>query len=284
MSKQVGLIGVGLLGTALAERLGRAGYQVIGFDVDSSRLDCLRQSGGRTASSAEQIASQSSRLVLSLPDSQVVREVIDRITGSLAADSIVLDTTTGAPDAAESLGTELAQRQIAYLDATVAGSSEQARAGEIVMMVGGEALPVERCQDLFSALARKTFHVGPAGSGARMKLVVNLVLGLNRAVLAEGLSLARACGMDPAMALEVLRSGAAYSAAMDSKGPKMVRGEFTPQARLAQHRKDVALISSLAETNKLALPLSRVHAELLDRAMELGFGELDNSAVIKAFG
>ena len=116
-----------------------------------------------------------------------------------------------------------------------------------------------------------------------MKLVVNLVLGLNRAVLAEGLSLAQACGIEPAMALEVLRSGAAHSAAMDTKGLKMVQRDFTPQARLAQHRKDVGLILTLAQSHETELPLSQIHAQLLDRAIQRGFGELDNSAILKAF-
>ena len=284
MPQQIGLIGVGLLGTALAERLLAAGYPVVGFDVESSRVDHLEQAGGRRAGSADQIARECDRLILSLPDSHVVQAVIDEIANSLGTGTIILDTTTGAPEISESLGAELARRNVSYLDATVAGSSQQALAGEIVMMIGGEQAAVDRCHDVLTALARQTFHVGPCGSGARMKLVVNLVLGLNRAVLAEGLSFARVCGIDPAAALEVLRSGAAYSAAMDSKGLKMVQSDFTPQARLAQHRKDVSLIVDLAQANHMTLPLSQVHAELLDRALQLGFGESDNSAMVTAFG
>jgi 3-hydroxyisobutyrate dehydrogenase-like beta-hydroxyacid dehydrogenase len=116
-----------------------------------------------------------------------------------------------------------------------------------------------------------------------MKLVVNLVLGLNRAVLAEGLSLAAACGIDLAGALAVLQATPARSNIMEAKGPKMVSGDFSPVARLAQHLKDVRLIRALAERHGAATPLSDVHEDLLQRAVELGLGEADNSAIIRVF-
>jgi 3-hydroxyisobutyrate dehydrogenase-like beta-hydroxyacid dehydrogenase len=116
-----------------------------------------------------------------------------------------------------------------------------------------------------------------------MKLVVNLVLGLNRAVLAEGLSLARSCGLDLPETLRVLRAGAAYSRVMDSKGPKMIAGEFQPQARLSQHLKDVRLILAEAERVGALVPLSRLHRDLLEAVEAGGWGEEDNAAVIRAF-
>src|SRR5262249_50882321 len=115
------------------------------------------------------------------------------------------------------------------------------------------------------------------------KLVVNLVLGLNRAVLAEGLSLAQACRIDPTRALEVLKATPAYSTVMDTKGTKMIARDFAPQARLAQHLKDVRLIRELARRHAASTPLSDVHEALLQFTVELGYGEADNSAVIEAF-
>jgi 3-hydroxyisobutyrate dehydrogenase-like beta-hydroxyacid dehydrogenase len=116
-----------------------------------------------------------------------------------------------------------------------------------------------------------------------MKLVFNLVLGLHRAVLAEALSFAGSYGIDPAAALEVLKAGAAYSKVMDIKGGKMLSGDFTPEARLSQHLKDVRLIVAAAERCGAMVPLSEIHRELLERAEAAGFGAMDNSAVIKAF-
>jgi 3-hydroxyisobutyrate dehydrogenase len=116
-----------------------------------------------------------------------------------------------------------------------------------------------------------------------MKLVVNLVLGLNRAVLAEGLTLARHLELDLPQTLAVLKAGAAYSTVMDAKGAKMLSGDFAPQARLSQHAKDVRLILAAAGQSGVDLPLSQVHRELLERALAAGLGELDNSAIFRAF-
>jgi 3-hydroxyisobutyrate dehydrogenase-like beta-hydroxyacid dehydrogenase len=116
-----------------------------------------------------------------------------------------------------------------------------------------------------------------------MKLVVNLVLGLNRAVLAEGLAFAKANALDPALALEVLQSGAAYSRVMDSKGPKMIAGDFSPEARLSQHHKDVRLILQAAAEHGIQLSLSALHEQLLAELESRGLGDCDNSVVIRAF-
>jgi 3-hydroxyisobutyrate dehydrogenase-like beta-hydroxyacid dehydrogenase len=129
----------------------------------------------------------------------------------------------------------------------------------------------------------RRFHVGPPGSGARLKLIVNLVLGLNRAVLAEGLALAKRCDIEPVAALDVLRATPAYSKVMDTKGTKMIAGDYSPQARVAQHLKDVRLIRELARRHDAKTPLSAVHEALLQSAAELGFAEADNSAIIEAF-
>jgi 3-hydroxyisobutyrate dehydrogenase-like beta-hydroxyacid dehydrogenase len=116
-----------------------------------------------------------------------------------------------------------------------------------------------------------------------MKLVVNLVLGLNRAVLAEGITLAEALALEPRQTLDILRASAAYSRVMDAKGPKMLEGDFAPQARLSQHLKDVRLILEAAQRTGAALPLSLLHRELIERACAAGLGPLDNSAIIEAF-
>jgi 3-hydroxyisobutyrate dehydrogenase-like beta-hydroxyacid dehydrogenase len=279
----IGLIGVGLLGSALAERILAAGMALVGHDRDPAAGERLQQLGGEAAETAGRVASRCQTLVLCLPDSHVVRSVIESLGDSLTAGALVIDATTGDPDETAALAQRLAGRRVGYVDATIAGSSDQTRRGEAVILSGGEAGDIARARPVLSAWSSKQFHVGPPGGGARMKLVVNLVLGLNRAVLAEGLSLARACGLDPAAALQVLKATPAYSAAMDTKGPKMISGDFTPVARLAQHLKDVRLIRDLARRVGASTPLSDVHQELLMRGVELGLGDADNSAIIRVF-
>jgi 3-hydroxyisobutyrate dehydrogenase-like beta-hydroxyacid dehydrogenase len=287
---RVGLIGVGLLGSALAERMSGAGLVVSGFDRDWVYYDGRPRTSEQPRatvvkmSSANQLAAEHDAIVMCLPDSQVVKTVVEELGGSLRAGMLLIDATTGDPAMAEEIAMRLAERQIGYVDATIAGSSEQARRGEAVAIIGGSADDVQRAERVLASWTERRFHVGPVGSGARLKLVVNLALGLNRAVLAEALSLAKACGIDQAATLEVLKATPAYSSVMDTKGAKMISRDFSPQARLAQHLKDVQLIRDLAARHGASTPLSELHEAILEKAVDLGYGDADNSAVIAAFG
>lgn len=279
----IGVVGLGLLGSALAERFTLAGFSVVGYDIDSGACAASEAAGVTIVDSIQHVASAARRIVLSLPDSAASQQVVSQLRPSLVADAVIVDTTTGNPDDVEAIGYELTELGVEYVDATVAGSSEQARRGEVLTLVGGSRAAVDHCRDLLDAFAAKTFYLGPGGSGARMKLVVNLVLGLNRAALAEGLAFARACGIEPAKALEVIESSPAYSRVIDAKGAKMVSGDFAPQARLAQHLKDVRLIIDQGKKHHAQLPLSQLHRHLLEQLVDKGHGDDDNSAVIKAF-
>ena len=223
------------------------------------------------------------RVILSLPDSAVSHGVANELVEHLEPDTFVVDTTTGDPRQMAALGQMLGDRGVHYLDACVGGSSEQCRRGEVIVICGGEPEAFAGCSDLFATIARRTFHVGQCGAGARMKLVMNLVLGLNRAALAEGLSFAQRQGLDLPAVLDVLKAGPAASTVMDTKGEKMINRDFTPQARLAQHLKDVRLIQETGRSIDAALPFSNVHALLLERLLDDGLGEADNSAVIEGF-
>ncbi|MFO0845040.1 MAG: NAD(P)-dependent oxidoreductase [Gemmataceae bacterium] len=278
-TEAVGLIGVGLLGAALAERLIGCGFAVVGHDAREERRAALRGLGGEAAGAVE-VGRRCRRVVLCLPDSDAVESVLRDLDAELRPGQVVLDTTTGDPARMALFGARLAEKSVTYIDACVLGSSEQARAGDAVIMAGGQ---VGDNTDLLGCLSRQWFHVGGCGAGGRMKLVVNLVLGLNRAALAEGLSLAKACGLDPAAALDVLRAGAAYSRVMDTKGEKMLRRDFRPQARLRQHLKDVRLILEQAARSGVRVPLSEAHRMLLERVIQLGGGDDDNCAVIRAY-
>lgn len=271
------------MGSALAERLLKARFAVVGFDVRPARDRALRKLGGQSVDSAAAVAAACSRIIFSLPTTGVVESVVREMGNELRAGSVILDTTTGEPDRTAALAARLAARKVRYLDATLVGSSAEARANGVTVLAGGSRRTFTACGDLFGCFARRTFHVGASGNGARLKLVVNLVLGLNRAVLAEGLAFARAIGVSPARALEILAAGAAYSRVMDTKGSKMLKRNFAPQARLSQHLKDVRLILSLGRRRQAKLPLSALHRRLLARLETEGFGEQDNSAIIRAF-
>lgn len=261
----VGIIGMGLMGTALMKMTGAAR----GWDVDASR--CVN------AATADEVFEVCDVVFLCLPNSDIVRSVLS--DAKLRAGQILIDTTTGDPRDMAALGAELAAKGVHYLDATVSGSSAQLLQCDVLIMVGGDANVFERCRSLFAQLARDVVHVGPCGSGAKLKLVTNLVLGLNRAALAEGLAFAEQLELDLTQTLDVMRRSMAYSRIMDTKGEKMIARDFTPQARLSQHLKDVRLMLA---ASGIPLPMSETHRLLLEKAETLGFGDADNSALIEA--
>ncbi len=278
-ARPIGMIGLGLLGAAIAERMLQAGYPILGFDLSAQRTQEHVARGGLLADSVVQITSHST-IVLCLPDSKIVSQVAEELLPFLQPNSLLIDATTGDPEHTVALAKRLRERSIAYIDATIGGSSQQVREGTAIVMAGGDPAPISQAKDLLDSWGKQWFHVGPPGSGARMKLVLNLALGLQRAVLAEALAFAQACEIDPAAALQILRASPAYSICMDTKGQKMLAGDFTPQARLAQHYKDVLLIQALATRAGVKLPLSTTHEEILQRAIALGWGDADNSAIL----
>lgn len=280
----IGIIGLGLVGSALAEQLLERGYAVVGYDIDAARNEALHALGGEAVESPAAVAESCERIVLSLMTTAIVCEVVEGENGILCAaqrPACIIDTTTGDPDETVALAARLAERGLAYLDATISGSSEQIRRRAGTFMVGGTGEAFERNRDLFEVFSDRVYHLGPAGSGCRAKLASNLVLGLNRAALAEGLAFAETLGLDLPAFLEVLKNSPAYSMAMDLKGQRMLDGDFTPASRIRQHLKDVALILDYARKAGQPLPLSTVHQQLLARAVAAGDGDLDNAAIIR---
>ena len=280
VDRKVGVVGLGLMGTVITERLLESGYRVVVWNRTRDKAESLLKLG---AVWSDNPLAECQRVIISLYNSDIVAEVIDQMRSGLHRGQTIVDTTTGEPTATMAMGRRLAELGVTYLDAPISGSSEQTRKGESTVMVGGKPDEFASCHDLWPVLGKKVFHVGECGSAAKMKLVTNLVLGLNRAVLAEGLVFAEAIGILPTAALEVLQGSPAYSKAMDIKGRKMIARDFTVQAKLSQHLKDIRLMLEAATATGLELTLARSHAELLERAERAGFGELDNSAVINAY-
>jgi 2-hydroxy-3-oxopropionate reductase len=282
----VGLIGLGLVGQALAGRLLTAGVEVVGHDVVPAARELAAGHGVTVVDGAAEVGRRARLVLLSLPNSAIV-EVVLWGEGGLAATcptgSVIVDTTTADPADTRRQAARLAEQGVQLVDCALVGSSVEIARGEAAGLIGGadaSAWFVPRLR----GLAGRLFFLGPCGQGHRAKLVVNLVLGLNRLVLAEGLGLARSCGMDPAAILDILKAGSAYSAVMDTKGPAMLARRFEPPvARLGQHAKDVSLILGLGDEVGARLPLSRLHREMLAEAVARGWGGLDNAAVAELY-
>jgi 3-hydroxyisobutyrate dehydrogenase-like beta-hydroxyacid dehydrogenase len=281
MNKHVpgGIIGLGLMGEVYARRLMAAGFSVIGFDVDPAKNQRLAQIGGRAGSLAD-IARDCDPIVLAVFNTDQVEDVVEHALLPAAAGKIVLCTSTCDPDRIAALADKVGDR-LRFLETPVSGASEQVRQGDGVGLIGGDEKIAADAGPVLDALFPKRFHIGKAGDGGRAKLAVNHILALNRLALAEGLVCATRLGLDPAAFLKVARNSAAASQIMDSKGAKMINGDFAPEGRVRQSLKDTHLILDQARKAGQKLPLLEVYAEVLEACMRHGEGEQDNSIVIK---
>lgn len=277
-SRQIGLAGLGLIGTSLARRLLAAGFKVCGYDIRADRRDMLAEIGGQQVDSLQALGERCDTIVIAVLSTDQVEAVMD--AAHLRPGSLVICTSTCDPDRIEALARRVAPAGIRFVEMPLSGNSDQIARGNGVGLIGGEAGDVAAAEALIAAMCSRYFHLGAVGAGGRAKLAVNLIGGLNRAVLAEGLAFAESMGLELIPLLEVLKASAAYSRTMDNRGIKMASSDFTPHAKVAQSRKDFALMHEAARRCGQELPLASVYLELIEGCLAHGEGELDNSAVI----
>ena len=284
MIERVAVVGTGLMGGWFARHLVAAGYAVWAHDIDAAKVDATVRAGASKAPSPEALAGSVDAILLSLPDSHVVDDVVRtqlKLFETGRKGLIVLDASTANPAMSKALAAELGAVGIDMLDSTVSGTSEMAAVKDTVFMVGGRREAYEACVPLFRAMGREWVYMGASGNGATIKLVVNLVLALNRMALAEGLTLGKKAGLDPLQTLEVLKESAAGSKCMDQKGYRMVREQFLPPiGTLATHYKDVRLMLDLGARLDCPLPLLSLNAQALASEIAKGRGDWDSSEII----
>jgi 3-hydroxyisobutyrate dehydrogenase-like beta-hydroxyacid dehydrogenase len=269
------------MGTALAERLRAAGFALLGFDVDAAKMQRFAAQEGETAASVVEVARRCARSVVAVYDTGQVASVLAQMQAA-GGPQIVLCTSTVDPQAIAGLAAQAAVHGISLVEAPISGASAQVKVGEGVGLLAGDAGAIDAAADLLDAICPKRFLIGAPGAAARAKLAVNLVLQLNRAALAEGMVFAERLGLPAGAFLEILRGSPAYSSVMDTKGEKMLRGDFSPESRVAQTLKDARLMLEQAALAGQRLPLTEVNAALLQSVVDLHGPDVDPAAVIAA--
>jgi 3-hydroxyisobutyrate dehydrogenase-like beta-hydroxyacid dehydrogenase len=280
----VGVVGVGLMGTAVSKRLRAAGFDVLGYDVDPQKLATLTALGGRPARSLADVAQACGAVVLSVFNTDQVEEVTAGLLAARPAGAPPLTlvcTSTCDPDRIAALAARLPAARARFVEAPVSGTSEQTARGEALGLIGGDPAAMSAAAGVLDAICPRRHYLGAAGNGGRAKLAINLILDINRAGLAEGLVFAERVGLDPGAFLKVARESAAYSQIMDVKGDKMVAGDFSPHGRIMQTIKDIQLTLEQAGRRGQQLPLGETYASLVTGCAAHGEGEWDNCAVIQ---
>lgn len=279
----VGIIGLGLMGTALAGRLIDAKVPLTGFDIEGVRRENLAARGGMAATSVRELAGRSRTIVIAVYSGDQAEALFGDIeNGTGPARPIVICTTTCAPDEMVRLSQRAANAGIPFVEAPISGTSAELRDGTATALVAGDAGAVELVGTLLDILCPRRMRVGTVGDASRTKLAVNLILQCNRAALAEGIAFAEHLGLDGRAFLAAARELAAYSRVMDTKGEKMLARDFRAQSHISQTLKDAELILAEAGRRGLHLPVTTAQAELLRAAIAIEGPDSDSAAVIEA--
>lgn len=283
----VGIVGIGLIGGALAKRLIDAGHPVVGYDVDAARRDALTALGGTGVASLAEVFRAADRIVLAVFNTDQVEDVIEgrgglaEIAAESGTDKLAIVVSTCDPERITRLAERLAGGPVHLLEVPISGASGQVASGDGIGLVAGDRADADAAADILSAICKKCHFMGASGNGGRTKLAVNLILGINRTGLAEGLVFADALGLPLPAFLDAAKDSAAYSQIMDIKGDKMVSGEFSPQGRIVQSTKDARLMIEAADAAGQELPLGRTYLDILEKSILAGDADLDNSAVMR---
>lgn len=279
MAERIGMVGMGLMGQSYIKNLRAAGFDIQGFDIDPRRREELREQGGTPADSPAAAARGVNTVILSLPNSEVVRETVlgsYGIVEGAARGLLIIDTTTARPSDSATLAAELAVKGIRFLDAAVSGTSVMARDKNLVVIAGGRAEDFRAATPVLAGFSRAQYYMGTSGAGAMTKLIINAVLLGNMFALAEGMLLGMNAGVDLDRLLAVLKDGAAGSKAMDQKGQMMVSGVYTPpHGALWTSIKDANLMLEQSKALGSPTPLVSLTAEVLRRADERGWRDQD---------
>ena len=283
MKKPVGIVGVGLLGTAISKVLLESGQPVVGYDVVRDQLGGLESRGGRAAASAAEVARNADVVFMALPTLESVEEAFAGELEGASASTIIVQMSTISPDLAVQLGEAARAHGAAFLDAPVSGTSAMVAQREGVITAGGESKAYDAALPVLEAVAKRVFYVGACGQGSMLKLVTNLIMGLNTTAVAEGLNLARRAGLDPAQVVEILGQGAAGSRMLDVRGPLMAERRFDPHMKVDLFLKDIRLMIEAAQTLHVPLPLGSTMQQLYTAACAGGQAKEDLASVVKVY-
>ena len=284
--KRMAFIGLGAMGTPLSTLLLKAGYYVTGFDIIEKRMSNLVLLGLTPVKSPKEAADGADLIMLSLPNWDIVREVVEGKEGILAGapkGKIIVDTSTVPPWETKAMAERLAKKGIDWMDVPISGSSAQARVGNMVFMAGGKKSVFNKVKPVLDKVGKKTVYVGKNGDAAMLKLVVNQTLFLNQAAAIEGLVLGIKAGLEPDIMLDVLISGAAGSDLIAARGKDMLRGNFKPKGPVWLAVKDLGLALESAKKLGVVLPIAGLYQQLLLNAHYSGWDQSDATVVLKIY-
>ena len=280
---KIGFIGLGIMGVPMAKNLIAAGYSLVVFDIVEAAVEKLVLAGAEKGISPADVASKADEIIITmLPNSPQVQEVVLGANGVIhgcRSGQVVVDMSSIAPLVSRQIGEALAERVVEMIDAPVSGGQEKAEKGTLAIMVGGKEAAFGRVKDVLASMGATVSLVGELGAGQITKLVNQMIVGVNIAVIAEGMSLAKKSGVDPRRVYEAIRKGLAGSQCLEDKAPRMFEGRYDPGFRIALHIKDYWNVLETSRSVGSAAPLSAQVTEMMIALAGEGHDVLDHGAL-----
>jgi L-threonate 2-dehydrogenase len=282
MDRTVGIIGLGIMGGAIARNLVDRGWRVVGFDTDAARRAELAQANVTIAGDAGQVARDAPIVMTSLPTPAAVADVAHEIANSGQSPRIVVELSTLS--IADKLRFEAILKKAGHiaLDCPLSGTGAQAKVRDLVVYASGDGHAIARCAGLFSDFAKQSADLGTFGNGSRMKFVANLLVAIHNVATAEAMILAERAGLDPKMVVDMVGPGAGGSRMFQMRAPMMVEGVYEPATmKVSTWKKDMAIIAEFADDVGCATPLFTLTQPVYTEAMAMGLGDQDTAAVFE---
>jgi putative dehydrogenase len=275
----IGIVGLGIMGSAIASHLVRSGHRVAGYDVRAARLRDLRAAGGSVAGDCGDVAARSHVVITSLPSADALVHTVDALVQVARPRQIVVETSTLPIKVKQRARTRLRSRGIELLDCPISGTGAQARNKDIVVYASGARAAYGRVSRVLDVFTRAHYYVGPFGDGSKVKFVANLLVAVHNVAAAEALVLAMKAGLNPAKVLKLVAEGAGSSRVLQLRGPMMVKGNYRQATMtMATWQKDMAIIAAFARQLGVATPLFSATAPIYAEAVKTR-GQEDTAAV-----
>lgn len=283
MNKTIGFIGLGLMGAGFTKRLAGAGHHVIGFDLSSDRLDEAAEWGVVAAGSPAEVAARANIVAICVTTSKAVEEVVSGSSGLLGGGGMkgktVVDFSTTEIATTLRIAGKLKESGASFIDAPVSGGPGAAEEGALAIMAGGEESAVEAVRPVLRTLGLVT-HMGSVGAGQATKLVNQALCLTNYCVVAEGLRLAEAYGVDATKIPAALAPGLGNSAVLQAMMPRMIARDFAPRGYARQILKDLEMLQEATREKHVSMPMASMSMTLFRMLVAQGKGELDGAAIV----
>jgi L-threonate 2-dehydrogenase len=275
--KPLGVIGLGIMGSAMAQNLCKAGFRVYGFDPVPGARSALKKMGGLPLASASQVAGQAPVLITSLPSADALHAVARELSEKGA---VVMDTSTLPIEEKERARDALAKKGVTLLDCPLSGTGAQARAKDLVVYASGEKAAFAKTVPFLKGFSRAHYYLGEFGNGSKMKFVANLMVAIHNVSAAEAFVLGMKAGLDPETIFKVAGDGAGSSRMFQVRGPQMVAGRYDDATmKVEVWQKDMKIIGEFAMKHGVPTPLFNASAAIYNAAMAQGFAREDTAAV-----